>query len=176
MKKKWLLALICLSLSLTAVCQNSANPKDTTDAAYRPKDSVAGALADSRSLSDKDKDKMAKSLQPADGKALVYILRPAGLAMLIRMNVRCDSLHIGSTKAHNFVYTMLEPGQHTLMSFSENRAKLEITVEAGKVYFVKQEVTMGFAYAETGLTLLDEKEGQKYLQKCKLAKDNVASN
>jgi len=53
---------------------------------------------------------------------------------------------------------------------------LEITVEAGKVYYIKQEVKMGFAIAETGLKPVEEKEGQKYLQKCKLAKDNVASN
>jgi hypothetical protein len=45
-----------------------------------------------------------------------------------------------------------------------------------KIYYIKQEVKMGFAIAETGLKLVDEKEGQKYLQKCKLAKDNVASN
>jgi Protein of unknown function (DUF2846) len=117
-----------------------------------------------------------RELQPAPGKALVYILRPATMGLAVRMFLKCDSVHIGSTMAHNFVYAMLEPGTHTLVSTSENHAKLEITVEADKVYYIKQEVKMGFAIAETGLKLVDEKEGQKYLQKCKLAKDNVASN
>jgi hypothetical protein len=165
MKRKFLLTIACFSMALTAIAQNSTNPKDST-----------AAISDLRGLPQKEKDQAAKTLQPADGKALVYILRPATLGLVVRMFLNCDSVHIGSTMAHNFVYVMLEPGTHTLMSTSENHSTLEITVEAGKVYYIKQEVKMGIAIAETGLKLVDETEGQKYLKKCRLAKDNVASN
>ncbi|GGB18427.1 DUF2846 domain-containing protein [Puia dinghuensis] len=127
-------------------------------------------------LSRKEKDKIARSLTPADGKALVYILRPSGFGALIKMGVRCDSVHIGSTGAGQYVYTMLDPGTHSLMSTAENKSSLNIMVEAGKIYYIRQQVKMGFAFAETGLKLEDDQQGQKDLKKCKLAKDNVASN
>jgi hypothetical protein len=165
MKRRCLLAFVCSFMALTSIAQDSAYLKDS-----------GRVIRDMRSLPDKEKDQVAKTLQPSDGKALVYILRPSTFGMVVRMFVRCDSVHIGSTMAHNFVYAMLDPGTHTLRSTSENNSTLEITVDAGKVYYVKQEVKMGFAIAETGLKLVDEKEGQKYLQKCKLAKDNVASS
>lgn len=189
MKKKYFLLLLsCLSLSLIVIGQDSAAKKDDANPGYMTKNnsatgkdsSAAGkdtsAASANGTLTRKEKDALARDLKPADGKALVYILRPSGAAALIRMGVRCDGVHIGSTKAGNYVYTMLDPGKHVLMSTSENHLKMEITVEPGKIYYVKQEVLMGFAIAETDLQLLDEKDGLKYLKRCKLAKDNVASN
>jgi hypothetical protein len=160
MKKKSLLTFVCLCFCIAAICQT------TVDSAVVE---VKGTL------SRKEMDLKAKALTPAEGKALIYILRPTGFGALIRMGVECDSVHIGSTKAENYVYAMLDPGAHTLMSKAENHSSLEVTLEAGKIYYVKQLVKMGFAFAETGLKLVDEQEGQKYLKKCKLAKDNVAS-
>jgi len=170
MKKKSLLTFVCLCTCIVAICQTTA-ASDTT----------AVALVDSAAvevkgpLSRKEMDLKAKALTPAEGKALVYILRPTGFGALIRMGVDCDSVHIGSTKAENYIYAMLDPGVHTLVSKAENKSSLEVTLEAGKTYYIKQQVKMGFAFAETGLKLVDEQEGQKYLKKCKLAKDNVAS-
>jgi Protein of unknown function (DUF2846) len=175
MKKKWLLIVACLSLSMTAICQTSGNSTDSMAAPVPLKDS-AGADPDLHGLAAKEKDRMAKTLQPPVGKALVYILRPSSMGMLIRMRVRCDGRNIGSTKAENFLFAVVEPGKHTLQTTSENVETMDITVEAGKIYYVKQQAKMGFAFAETGLKLLDEKEGQKDLGKCRLAKDNVASN
>ncbi len=175
MKKKWLLIVACLSLSMTAICQTSVNPTDSTAAAVPLKDSTL-VNPDLHGLAAKEKDRMAKTLQPPVGKALVYVLRPSAMGMLIRMRVKCDGTNIGSTKGGNFLFAMVEPGQHTLLTASENDEMMDITVEAGKIYYVKQQAKMGVVYAETGLKLVDEKEGQKYLQKCRLAKDNVASN
>jgi hypothetical protein len=160
MKKKCLLTFVCLCFCIAAFCQT------TPDSAVVE---VKG------SPSRKEMDLRAKALTPAEGKALIYILRPSGFGALIRMNLECDSVHIGSTKAENYVYAMLNPGAHTLVSKAENNTSLEVTLEAGKTYYVKQQVKMGFVYSETGLKLVDEQEGQKYLKKCKLAKDNVAS-
>jgi hypothetical protein len=123
MKRKFLLTFLCFSIALTGIAQNSANSKE-------------------------EKDQIARTLQPPDGKALVYILRPSIFGLAVRMFLDCDSVHIGSTMAHNFVYALLEPGTHTLMSTSENHPTLEITVEAGKVYYIKQEVKMGTVIAK----------------------------
>lgn len=165
MKKQTFLLLACLFLLGHTFCQNA----DSTAAA-------APAATEKKELSRKEKDEMAKGLTPAEGKALVYILRPTAFGALIRMTVKCDTVPIGSTKANNYIYAMLDPGPHTLISHSENTFKLDITLEAGKTYYIKQQVKMGIAIAETGLVIIDEQEGQKYLKKCKLAKDNPASN
>jgi len=122
------------------------------------------------------KDSTAKSLTPVADKAIVYIIRPSGYGALVRMSIELDDTHIGATGAGRYVYTIAEPGQHTLVSKAESNASLSITLEAGKVYYIKQQVKMGLLYAETGLKILDEKDGLKFLKKCKLAKDNVYSN
>ena len=183
MKKYCLLAVICLAFGAQSFSQTgSPGPKDSIGTAPAPKDNTAPALKDStasdpkEALSSKEKDAKAKALTPAGGKALVYVVRPSSLGGLIKMTVRCDNVEIGSTKAGNFVYAMIDPGSHTLTSSAENTANLEITLEAGKTYYVKQQVLMGFVIAETNLKVLDDKDGQKDLKKCRLSKHNVASN
>ncbi len=106
----------------------------------------------------------------------MFLLRPTAYGAIIKMNIDCDSLHIGSTKAGKYVYTILNRGAHTFISKSENNSTLNIIVEGGKIYYIKQQVKMGSLYAKTGLKLLNEVEGKKYLNRCRLSKDNVYSN
>jgi len=148
MKKKYKLLLTFLAVASIAFSQNTLEQKDS----------------------------IAKSLLPIDGKAIVYLLRPSGFGTLVKMNLECDSVHIGSTKAFKYVYSILEPGTHTFLSKAENKKSLTITLESGKIYYIKQEVKMGVFFAETGLKLLDEGDGKKGLGKCSLSKDNVFSN
>jgi hypothetical protein len=122
------------------------------------------------------KDSAAKNLAPIAGKAIVHIIRPTSYGFLIKMNVECDSVHIGSTKAKKYIYTVLDPGRHTFVSKSENHYKFDLDVEAGKIYYIKQQVEMGALYAETGLEILSDQDGKKYLDKCTLSKDNVYSD
>ena len=171
MRKQSLILLISMAFCLPAFCQTSAT--DTTGAEYQQVDSAMPVKKGEPTR--KEKDMMARSLTPTEGRALIYILRPSGFGALIKMSVLCDSVHIGATKAGNFVYAMVTPGRHILESHAENNASMDITVEAGKTYYVRQQVKMGFAYAETGLKMLDDTDGQKDLKKCKLAKDNVAT-
>ena len=121
------------------------------------------------------KDSIAKNLTQIGGKAIVYVLRPSSFGALIRQDINCDNVFVGSTKSRQYVYTVLDSGVHTFTSSSENVATLDVTLEAGKVYYIKQQVKMGVLYAETGLKLLDENEGKKYSEKCKLSKTNVYS-
>jgi len=119
------------------------------------------------------RDTIAKALTAIDGKAIVYIVRPSSFALLIKMSVECDNVRIGSTKSKKYIYDVVNPGTHVFVSKAENEDTFEITLEANKIYYIKQEVKMGVLYAETKLALLTEEEGKKFLQKCKLSKDNV---
>src|SRR5258708_5882803 len=171
MKKKGSLFFCFTLFCLTAICQTPV--KDSTEVEYATKDSVSAGPKGV--MTPREKDIMPKTLKPTEGMALVYIIRRTAFATLIRMSVKCDSIRIGSTMANNYVYAMLPPGMHTLVSTAENHGSLDIMLEAGKTYYIKQQVKMGFAYAETGLKQMDDPEGQKDLQRCRLAKDNAAS-
>ncbi len=119
------------------------------------------------------KDSAAKSLTPIEGKAIVYILRPTSFGAIVEMGIDCDGAHIGSTHAQKYVYTILDPGKHNFTSKAENNYSFYVDLEPGKIYYIKQEVKMGFVMAETKLAIVSEEDGKKYLNKCKLSKDNV---
>ena len=121
----------------------------------------------------KERDKKAKSLSPVPGKAIVYIIRPTAYGFLVKMKLYCDTVFLGSTMAERYVYTIVDPGKYNFISKSENKFNFELTVEPGKIYYLKQQVKMGMLYASTKLKLLSEEEGKRYLLKTKLSKDNT---
>jgi hypothetical protein len=122
------------------------------------------------------KDSIAKNLSTINDKAIVYIIRSTEFGFLVKMNIDCDSVHIGSTLAKKYIYTILAAGKHVFTAKSENKFKLEMNLEAGKIYYLQQQVNMGLLYATTKLKILNEEDGKKYLKKCKLSKDNLYSN
>ncbi len=119
-----------------------------------------------------DRDSIAKALLPIPGRAIVFVVRPTSFASLIRMDVNCDTTYIGTTGPKRYVYTVLPPGKYTFLSRSQNKSFLEITVEAGKIYYLEQQVKMGAIYARTNLKLAEEADGKKFLAKCKLDHTN----
>lgn len=119
-----------------------------------------------------DEDQEAKSLTPPADKALVYVYRPSSAGFAVRMEVTCDGKSLGSTKGNRYIYALLDPGTHTIKSKAENTAVLELKAEAGKTYYILQQVKMGGFQARTGLELIkDEKEARKKLDHCKLSGD-----
>jgi hypothetical protein len=122
------------------------------------------------------KDSVAKQLNPIEGKAIVYIIRPAILGLIIKMDVECNSSFIGSTLPGEYIYTILEPGMHHFESKAENRAKLEINLEGGKIYYLKQQVSPGVLTFRSKLKLMTEKKGKDELSLCRISKRNVFTN
>lgn len=121
------------------------------------------------------KDSAAKKLAPIMDKAIVYVVRPTFYGALLKLSVNCDSVKMGTLMAEKYLYAVVSPGTHTFTSKTENHATLTATFEAGKVYFIKQQIKMGFVVGEVGLILLSDEKGKKDLKKCSLSKDNVYS-
>ena len=111
-----------------------------------------------------------KQMAPPEGKALIYIIRVKMIGAAVKMGVLIDGVKIGDTRAKNFLYVIAEPGPHEIMSKAENKFKMELTLQPNTIYFIEQQVKMGFAFARTKLVLIDEKKGRKFLGKCKLSK------
>jgi len=121
-------------------------------------------------------DSIAKNLSAIEGKAIVYIIRPSLLGALVRIGVVCDDQPLGSTMAKQYIFAILDPGKHTFSAHTENKASLDIILEAGKIYYIKQKVKMGLVVARVGLELMSESDGRKALNSLKLSSDNLQSN
>lgn len=84
---------------------------------------------------------------PESGKAIVYIVRPSGLGGLIRFNVFVDdqepASEMGHTRASQYIYFMVMPGEHKIMSKAENWAETRVSANAGDIIFIQQEPAMG---------------------------------
>jgi hypothetical protein len=120
------------------------------------------------------KDSIAKSLTAIEGKSIVYILRPNPYwGALFKLDIICDSIYIGSNRARKYVYIVLPPGKHVFISASGDGYELDLNLEAGKVYYIKQGIEI---YPDTKLVVSSEEDGKEYLKKCTLSKDNVYPN
>nr|WP_256353914.1 DUF2846 domain-containing protein [Aeromonas sp. sif2433] len=67
------------------------------------------------------------------------------------------------------------PGSHTLTSKSENDATLTLSTEAGKNYYVWQEVKMGLLMARSKLSQVSEEEGKQGVMRASWSSDQIFS-
>lgn len=110
----------------------------------------------------------AKKFQPDAGKAAIYIYRNETYGAALKMPVALDGVLIGDTASKTYLVRQVSPGEHTVISKTENDAKLPIIARAGQSYFVWQEVKMGMFAARSDLHLVDEATGRAGVQECKL--------
>ena len=120
-------------------------------------------------------DSMIKHLKPAEGKALVYLVRPSTIAFAIDFYAICDEIAMGSIGAKKYVYIMIDPGKHTFVIQAENDRTMELDVLSNRTYYIHVIPQLGVIKARAKMVLLDETEGQKKLAKCKLSKTNQFS-
>ncbi len=88
------------------------------------------------------------SADPAKATLVIYRSTSYGWAKEIYNYI--DKTFIGATKGKCYFVSKLEPGDHYLIADAENKACAKINVEAGKVYFVQQNIFMGVMSARTG--------------------------
>lgn len=105
---------------------------------------------------------------PQQDQAIVYVVRPNQLGGLIRFNVfldnQDDSSEMGYTRAGQYIYFNLTPGEHKIYSKAENWAESLVTVKAGDVVFIQQEPSMGIIMARNTMFKLDDHEGKYHVK------------
>lgn len=121
-------------------------------------------------MADKTADAQAKTFTATPGKAQIYVYRNESFGAAVKMPVTVDSKAVGSTASKTFILQQVEPGKHVVQSLTENEPSVEIHAEAGKNYYVWQEVKMGALQAGSALHIVPEAEGQKGVNECKLVK------
>jgi hypothetical protein len=113
-------------------------------------------------------DVQAKSFAVKPDKSNIYLYRNESMGAAVKMDVVLDGKAIGQTVAKSYIKLEVSPGQHTLISKAETDDLLNINTEAGKNYFVWQEVKMGMLYARSLLHTKDEETGKADVRECKL--------
>ena len=81
-------------------------------------------------------DRSAKTFQPLEGKAGLYVYRPERFVLsAIAVSVLLNGRGFGLTKVGTYLYAAVEPGEYTLLSQGEEEAPVVVVAEAGKNYF-----------------------------------------
>lgn len=105
-------------------------------------------------------------------KGLVYVVRPSNAGMMVRFNVFLDDKEADSEMGYNrgnqYIYFYVTPGKHVISSKAENWADMPITVKAGEITYLKQEVEVGVVMARNSLKQLSDVEGRYLVKDAKL--------
>jgi len=115
-----------------------------------------------------ERDEQTKTFSVKPDKANIYVYRNESMGAAVKMDVDFDGKPIGQTVAKSYFALEVAPGKHTLISKAENDSVLDVAAEAGKNYFIWQEVKMGLLYARNKLQLVDDATGKTGVSDCRL--------
>lgn len=118
------------------------------------------ASVDMASQADNAKAKEFKA--PSQGMAGVYIYRDSVMGKSLKRDLWLNGQCIGTSAPDVFFYTEAAGGQtHKIETESEFSANtLELVVEAGKNYFIRQFIKMGVLSGGSDLEKMPENQGQ----------------
>ena len=114
-------------------------------------------------------DTEAKTFVVKPDKASIYLYRNETFGGAIAMTVTLDGKVAGRTGPQTYFLWEVDPGPHEVASHAENVETLKLDTEAGKAYYVWQEVKMGMWMARSRLQLMDEAAGRQGVAECKRA-------
>jgi hypothetical protein len=106
---------------------------------------------------------------PAEGKSMVYVIRPTMGGNKVQTKLAVDGEWKGTNRGNNYFFVELEPGEHFFCSRAENHSAIKLTLEPGKTYFLQQHIEVGFIKAQTRLEAITEEKGREKLAKLNLA-------
>ena len=89
---------------------------------------------------------------PRPEKALVYFMRPSGMAFAINFQIWDSDHFVGSSQAKSYFAYECDPGKHLLLGFAENKVAVEADLEAGRSYYIGTNVRMGARKARMDFT------------------------
>jgi hypothetical protein len=106
--------------------------------------------------------------QAVPDKAVVHVVRPESFGSFIQTKLAVDGKWMGVNVGGTYFTISLEPGAHLLCSEAGNRALMDITVEAGKTYYIEQRPVRNFVgKMKNSLRLLNDKDGLRALVACR---------
>ena len=85
------------------------------------------------------------------------------------MGVKVNGIDAGGTGPSTFFRWDLNPGTYTFLSSTgESSATVQLNVEAGEVYFIRQDAKMGISSGRVSMEEVDSNKGRNEVKDCKL--------
>lgn len=106
----------------------------------------------------KEHDLKAKTFEVVPDKAVVYIYRNEYFGAALTKMVSLDDKVIGATGAKTYIRVETTQGKHRINSNNED--VLEMHMVNGKIYFIRQEIKMGFVTGGSKLIIMDPGAGR----------------
>lgn len=123
-------------------------------------------------MASKQQDAAAKQFHAPADKSRIYLYRNETFGAAIRMAVSLDGKSMGQTGPKTYFMWDVAPGPHTIESLTENTSKLTLDTQPGQLYFVWQEVKMGFLSPRSALHSVNRQTGEQAVKECGLAKSS----
>ncbi len=124
-----------------------------------------------------DSAKAKEFNRPSPGNAGVYIYRNSFVGQALKKDIWINGKCIGESAPDVFFYTELTGGKahkiDTESEFSPNT--LEVMIEAGKNYFIRQFIKLGVFVGGAGLEQVSEDQGKKEIAQLEMAKTGNCS-
>ena len=120
---------------------------------------LTGCAATHMIVADKKPDLSVKN------NATLVIVRDQTLPVIVIWNY-LDNKLIGETKGKMYFIARVRPGLHYVIAESENITVVQMNFEAGKVYYIHQDIWPGGWRANTGLSVLSQTEAVKAMKDC----------
>ncbi|WP_342119059.1 DUF2846 domain-containing protein [Pseudoduganella sp. OTU4001] len=130
------------------------------------------------SMASKEESAQAKQFNaPAAKNAGLYVYRNSFVGGALKKDIWVDGKCLGESAADVFFYTQVEGGKMIKVSteseFSPN--DLELKVDSGKNYFVRQYIKMGVFVGGAGVEQMTEEQGKADIAKLEMAKPGSCS-
>src|SRR5579863_5610331 len=146
--------MVACATAAPLLCQNENNDEPVSFSERESK-ACGPKTKEVKYTAETDKTKHPTGEQSA-ATALIYILRSSFYGPLIQTKLAVDGEWKGVNRAHNYFFFALQPGLHYFCSEAENRSVLVLTAEAGKTYYIEQEVRYFPIKPRTELAILDD--------------------
>lgn len=128
--------------------------------------------------SKEESDKAKQFSAPGTGNAGLYVYRNSLLGKALKKDIMVDGKCLGESASDVFFYTQVEGGKthkiETESEFSPNA--LELFMEAGKNYFVRQFIKLGAFVGGADLEQVSEEDGKVEVAKLGLAQPGTCGN
>jgi hypothetical protein len=93
---------------------------------------------------------------PDSEKATLVIYRGTSFGYGVTMATYLDNKFVGQTRGASYFITKADPGIRHLTGIAEKNINHQLSLEAGKVYYINQGIYPGMFLAESKIILSDE--------------------
>lgn len=116
-------------------------------------------------------DTLAKQMLPAEGKAVIYLFRNSPPSVGWTIPVTLDGKEMGVTGGQTYFRWEVSAGEHMIISKTHTWSGLMVNAEPGHMYYVWQDIGIGFFVPTSHLTFVDRVTAELNLRSCYLLED-----